>query len=142
MATTYCVWLAKMRNSLLLLAVFWAFDAHSRDAGPLLRIVDGDTYEMLIEGFPTKVRLANADTPESGRRARCAVERSLADRATDWVAEQFATRQVAVFPSWRLDKYRRPLVRIRLDGQDLGDLLVGNGLARPYHGERRLPWCS
>jgi hypothetical protein len=43
-------------------------------AGPMLRVLDGDTYEMMLEGFPTRVRLANADTPETGSRAKCARE--------------------------------------------------------------------
>jgi micrococcal nuclease len=115
--------------------------ALAEDAGPLLRIVDGDTFEMLIEGFPNRVRLANADAPETGDRARCPEELEVGLRAGAWVREQVATRQVAVFPTWKLDKYRRPLVYVTIDGEDLGALLVKNGLGRAYHGERRMGWC-
>ncbi len=111
-------------------------------AGPLLRVLDGDTYEMLIEGFPTRVRLANADTPETGPRAKCAAELALATRATDFVREQVNTGAVAVFPTGKLDKYRRVLAILTIDGEDLGGLLVRNGLARWYGGERRLGWCG
>lgn len=110
-------------------------------AGPLLRVLDGDTYEILLEGFPTRVRLANADTPETGPRARCARELDWGNRATDFVRKQVSTRAVAVFPTSRLDKYRRVLATLTIDGEDLGRLLVKNGLARCYGGERRLSWC-
>jgi Staphylococcal nuclease homologue len=42
---------------------------------------------------------------------------------------------------WKLDKYRRALAYVTIDGEDLGELLVREGLARRYHGERRLGWC-
>ena len=111
-------------------------------AGPLLRVLDGDTYEILLEGFPTRVRLANADTPETGPRARCAHELVWGNRATDFVREQVSTHAVAVFPTGRLDKYRRVLATLTIDGEDLGGLLVKNGLARWYGGERRPGWCG
>lgn len=111
-------------------------------AGPLLRVLDGDTYELLLEGFPTRVRLANADTPETGSRAKCAQELDWGNRATDFVREQVDTRVVAVFPTGKLDKYRRVLATVTIDGEDLGGLLVKNGLARWYGGERRRAWCG
>lgn len=40
------------------------------------------------------------------------------------------------------DRYGRTLARVAIDGRDLVELLVGVGLARPYHGERRLGWCG
>ena len=27
------------------------------------------------------------------------------------------------------------------DGGDVGDAMIRAGLARPYHGKRRKPWC-
>lgn len=111
-------------------------------AGPLLRVLDGDTYEMLLEGFPTRVRLANADTPETGSRAKCAQELDRGNRATDFVRAEVSRGAVAVFPTGRLDKYRRVLATVTIDGEDLGGLLVRNGLARWYGGERRLGWCG
>jgi endonuclease YncB( thermonuclease family) len=34
------------------------------------------------------------------------------------------------------------LVHVTIDGEDLGGLLVKNGLARWYGGERRRGWCD
>ena len=140
-SNTYCALLAGISKGLLVAGLLLATAAgaqdRGQDTGPLLRILDGDTYEMLLEGFPTKVRLFNADTPETGRRAQCAEERELGDRATNWVREAVATRDVAVFPVGRPDKYGRQLVHVRIDGEDLARLLVNEGLARFYYGERR-----
>jgi micrococcal nuclease len=111
-------------------------------AGPMLRVLDGDTYEMMLEGFPTRVRLANADTPETGSRAKCAQELERGNRATDFVRDRMSRGAVAVFPIARLDKYGRVLAIVTIDGEDLGGLLVKNGLARWYGGERRLGWCG
>lgn len=138
---TYCVLLVKISKGLLIGGFFLSFDAVALGGGPLLRIVDGDTYDMMLEGLPTRVRLANADTPETGRRAGCLEERELGEKTTNWVREAVLTREVAVFPVGRLDKYRRQLVHVRIDGEDLGRLLVNEGLARFYSGERRRPWC-
>jgi DNA mismatch endonuclease (patch repair protein) len=59
-------------------------------------------------------------------------------RTTDSVRAQASTRAVAVFPTGRLDKYRRALATPTIDGEDLGGLLAKNGLAHWSGGERRL----
>ena len=38
------------------------------------------------------------------------------------------------------DRYGRTLAAIRVEGHDVGDILVGEGLARTWAG-RREPWC-
>lgn len=122
--------------SALLIAV-----AASAESGAILRVIDGDTYEVLIDGKRVRARLENADTPETGDRARCPEEREAGERATAWVREQVAQRRVEVQSLERLDKYKRLLVRITVDGRDLGELLVVQGLGRYYGGERRMTWC-
>lgn len=42
---------------------------------------------------------------------------------------------------WRLDKYRRSLATLTVNGEDVAAMMIGEGLARPYHGERREGWC-
>ena len=108
--------------------------------GRILYVIDGDTYDVAIGGVTSRARLENADTPETGG-ARCAEEREAGDRATAFVRQQVVTRQVDVFTRWKIDKHRRLLVRVTVDGRDLGELLVVNGLGRYYRGERRMTWC-
>ncbi len=125
----------------LLTAALAFSDAAAQGAGSVVRVIDGDTYEVFVDGKQIRARLANADTPETGERARCAEELEAGNRATAWMKEQVSSRAVVVISLGRLDKYKRLLVRITVDGRDLGELLVEQGLGRFYNGERRMPWC-
>lgn len=130
------------RTALIALGVALAlFDVHAQSIGSIVRVVDGDTYEVLIDGKTQRARLENADAPETGDRARCPEEREVGERATVWVREQIANHRVEVHSLGRLDKYKRLLVRVTVDGRDLGELLVVQGLGRFYRGERRMTWC-
>jgi endonuclease YncB( thermonuclease family) len=100
--------------------------------------IDGDTIKDTATR--DRARLENVDTPEL-HGARCPAERALAERARDFTAAalrgDFFIRDIG-----RRDRYGRRLVRVLIPGRgDLGDLLIAAGLGRPYHGERRAPWC-
>ena len=41
-----------------------------------------------------------------------------------------------------MDRYGRRLVRLSLDGRDVGAVLISEGLAVPYRGGRRIDWCA
>ena len=84
------------------------------------------------------MRLANADTPETGPRAKCAEELDRGNRATAFVRELLNARTVAVFPTGKPDKCRRVPATLTIDGEDPGGLLVKNGLARWYEDMRRV----
>jgi endonuclease YncB( thermonuclease family) len=101
-----------------------------------LRIVDGDTVRLGAE----RIRLIGLDAPEL--HGKCREEKRLAIRARDRLTELLATDDVEIIRSARLDKYRRTLAIIRADGVDVARVLISEGLARPYHGERRQSWCE
>jgi micrococcal nuclease len=109
------------------------------------RVVDGDTLVVrariwLGQTVETKVRLAGIDAPE--RRGRCAGERTLARRATVRL-RALLTGGAARLRDIRHGKYAgRVLARVETPaGADVGAILVGEGLARPYRGGRRRTWC-
>ncbi len=104
------------------------------------RVIDGDTYQDMNTG--ERVRLENIDTPETGPRARCTAERNLGNRATQQ-ARSFITnaRQLDVRRTGRIDRYDRVIALIEIDGRDLGQMMIAEGLARPWRG-RREPWCD
>lgn len=99
---------------------------------------DASLPAVLAEHLP--VRIAGIDTPE--RRSHCAAERRLAATAREFLRGRLAraTRIDLVAP--QRDKYFRLLAMLRADGQDLGAALLAAGLARPYGGGTKMPWCS
>jgi micrococcal nuclease len=105
-----------------------------------LRVIDGDTLKDL--NADVTYRVVNIDTPEAGQRARCSAERSLAARATQEVRALIARASaIEMRPTGRIDRYGRTIAFVLIDGRDLGDTLIAEGLARPWRG-RREPWCD
>jgi len=99
-------------------------------------VVDGDT--LYLEGV--KIRIADIDTPET-HDPKCAEEKSLGDRATQRLIRLVNSGDVTLAPIDRdEDSYGRKLRIVKVDGESVGETLVGEGLARWYEGGRR-PWC-
>lgn len=97
---------------------------------------DGDTLRCGRE----RVRVMGLDAPEL--RARCPAELALARAARDRL-EALIARGVTLEPHGR-DRYRRLLAVVRdRQGRDVAQLLIREGLARPYTGRtRRGGWCG
>jgi endonuclease YncB( thermonuclease family) len=126
-----------IRKTLLALACLTLFALPAQAAAT--RAIDGDTIEISGE----TIRLLNIDTPEI-RHAQCDAERRLG-----LVAKQ---RMQALLDAGALtirrgdagrmtDKYGRTLAVVAVDGEDIGTILIAEGLARPWTGRRR-PWCQ
>lgn len=119
---------------------FLAFVLSAFLAGPALgsdlTVVDGDTVRLGDE----RIRIIGLDAPEL--HGHCRAEKRLAIRARDRMAQLIAGDHVEVIRSLRKDKYRRTLAIIRVNGVDVARVMIIEGLARPYHGERRQSWCD
>lgn len=104
-----------------------------------IRVIDGDT----IERAGINYRLVGFDTPETFH-ARCDEERALGEAAARRLEELIAGNHVHIDPvTQRRDKYGRGLARLLINGRDVGEILIAEGLARPYDGRsRRTQWCS
>jgi endonuclease YncB( thermonuclease family) len=116
----------------------------------VVQAVDGDTVQVRVPGLPApldeqplSVRVLGVDCPESGHRARCDVERRLAEAATAFTQTLVTTRSVGVeICGW--DKYGgRVLGDLVLDGDErLSVLLLRGGYAVAYTGRgARHDWC-
>ena len=116
----------------------------SADAGDcaVVHVVDGDTVDMTCPGAGSfRARLTGFDTPESfepGCVAEARAARAATDRLRGLVAG--ATRVEARLGG--VDRYGRRLVALRLDDQDVGAVLIAEGLAVAYAGGRRIDWCA
>lgn len=109
-------------------------------AADRIRIIDGDTLEDM--GADITYRLVNIDTPETGSRARCTAERNLGNRATQAARALISqARRLEFRPTGRTDRYGRTIAYVVVDGRDMGETLIADGLARPWRG-RREPWCD
>lgn len=100
-------------------------------------VVDGDTIWLRGQ----KIRIADVDAPEVGQ-PRCDFEYQLGVRAAEklinllnrgsWSVERRGTRDEDVFG--------RKLRVLTRDGRSIGDMLVTDGLAREWTGQRKT-WC-
>ncbi len=117
---------------------YWLESAEKpRTYGPgACRAVDGDTLDCAGR----RVRLANIDAPEI--EGRCLAETQMAERAKLAAMIALADTPARVVPDGGKDRYGRLIARAAVGGQDLGEILVAQGLARPYAGGARRGWCG
>ena len=130
--------------------------AASRDAGrdvlagpvpaEVIEVLDGDTIAVkariwLGQELATRVRLSGIDAPEL--HGKCDRERRLAAAARDFLGARLADRPV-LLRDVQFGKYAgRVVARVVTDkGEDVADALIEAGLARPYGGGTRRPWCD
>ena len=99
-------------------------------------VVDGDTFWIGGE----KVRIAGIDAPET-HPARCDDEARLGEEATEKLRALLNGGAVTMTSIDRdRDVYGRLLRNVAVNGADVGEAMVGAGVAREYAGGRR-PWC-
>lgn len=107
-------------------------------SGRRVRVVDGDTLR-LPDG--ERVRLLNIDTPEMPPRSQCENERRLALEAKARLQALVREGELIFQPGPRdRDRYGRQLRRVEINGRDLGDQLIVEGLAQPWAGAKA-NWC-
>ncbi len=95
---------------------------------------------LVVDG--RHVRLSNAVAPQLVPHARCWAEAVAARQARDAVRSLvIEARDVTVTPTGGVDEYTRSLSRVSLDGRDLGQALLGRGMAAPPD-RRPFDWCA
>ncbi len=116
--------------------------AQTGPACTITRVIDGDTVAMACRGLGSfRARLMGHDTPET-YRARCRAELALGQRATARLRQLLAGAEDIAFSFHGTDRYGRMLTRLRIDGRDVGQRLISEGLAVQYSGGRRIDWCA
>lgn len=95
-------------------------------AGPVI-IVDGDTLKI----NHVTIRILEIDTPET-YRPRCDNELFWGLEAKARLRELVDSGQVTYQPDG-LDRYGRTLAYVYVDGKSVGDVLLDEALALPYH---------
>ena len=128
MDETMPIFVTALLVSLLLLSV-------AVQAGQSCRVIDDGSLACGSE----RVRIMGLYAPEI--RGRCPAEYRLAVQARARLAILIA-QGVTLHPQGR-DRYRRTLAVVRdRRGRDVAEVLIGEGLARAYHGRgKRGGWC-
>lgn len=119
----------------------------------ITRVIDGDTVEFQADFLPDplpkklSIRVLGVDTPEKGHRASCPQEAEAANRASQFTKDSLNNAikagQPILVEIQKHDKYGgRVLGDVIINGQRLSQLLIANGHARAYYGEKKASWCN
>ncbi|EXL02082.1 MAG: thermonuclease family protein [Pseudaminobacter sp.] len=107
-------------------------------AGPIRAncVVDGDTF--WFEGI--KIRMADIDAPEISQ-PQCDDELKAGVAARTRLLDLLNHGPFSLLAGWRdEDRYGRKLRIVARDDTSIGEILVREGLARPW-GASRFGWC-
>jgi endonuclease YncB( thermonuclease family) len=100
-----------------------------------LKVWDGDTFRTT---FPSQsIRISGIDAPEI--KGKCGYERYMAQTAKYRLVKLLQSGEVRIHYEG-IDRYGRSLASVTVDGKDVGENLVADGLARVWSG-RRESWC-
>ena len=115
----------------------------------IIKVNDGDTvvFEAPFMPAPLKpqlsLRVLGVDTPEKGARAGCPAEAEAAVKATAFTKSAVANAKKIQIELKEHDKFGgRVLGDVILDGQKLSEMLIKNGHARAYFGDKKKSWCE
>jgi endonuclease YncB( thermonuclease family) len=115
----------------------------------IVKVNDGDTvvFEAPFMPAPLKpqlsLRVLGVDTPEKGARAGCTAEAKAAEAASAFTKNIVANATTIKVELKEHDKFGgRVLGDLIIDGQRLSALLIQNGHARPYFGDKKASWCN
>ncbi len=118
-----------------------------------IEVLDGDT----IRAHGRTIRLVGYDTPEAGSRAKCESERTLASEASFRLRQLLASGAIDLklvpcsckpgTEGTQACNYGRSCGVLTVAARDVGQTMIGAGLARPYHCNetscpQRSSWCD
>ena len=100
------------------------------------RVYDGDTFYVDVAGVHPiigqniPIRIHGVDTPEMNDPDPKVRERAI--QARDFLHQQLRAARVIELRHIRRGKYFRVVADVYADKQNVGQMLIDNGLARPY----------
>ncbi|MBP6005551.1 thermonuclease family protein [Candidatus Saccharibacteria bacterium] len=134
--------LAKLLLGLALLVGFiWVKNqSHlSSQSVTVLKVIDGDTIEVSLNGQIQKVRLIGVDTPET-KDPRLVVQ-CYGTEASQYSRQRLEGREITLESDpyvANYDKYQRLLAYVYLDGKNFNQELIEQGYAHEYTYDNQL----
>jgi endonuclease YncB( thermonuclease family) len=111
------------------------------------RAIDGDTVEIQVGFLPSElgnklhIRVWGIDTPEKGWRAKSEHENELGLKASEFTKSAISNAKEIKVNLIMWDKFGgRVLGDLIIDGKSLRQLLLDNGYAREYYGDKKKSW--
>lgn len=110
----------------------------------IVSVYDGDTFKINMQCWPTiigkniSIRIYGIDTPEI--RGSEGVVKKLALDAKRVASFYLLAADTVELRNMRRGKYFRIIAEVYVDGENLGELLIKEGLAKPYYGGKRPIW--
>jgi micrococcal nuclease len=101
-------------------------------------VTDGDTIKYADHTY----RLMGFDTPETFR-SRCNYELTLGLEAKAYLLQRLRSGKIVMLHWKGVDKYKRRLAVLTIDGHDVARDMIEAELAVEYHGKgKRIDWCT
>jgi micrococcal nuclease len=110
----------------------------------VVSIYDGDTFKCNIIGYPAiigdniGIRILGIDCPEMTDKRQDI--KALAQQAKQYTVARLRAGKTISLLNMRRDKYFRIVADVSVDGKNLAQELIDNGLAKPYDGETKEAW--
>ncbi|HBB6718065.1 TPA: thermonuclease family protein [Citrobacter freundii] len=106
-----------------LIGLNFPFCAQADINGKIVRVLDGDTVEIMADSVLTRIRLNGIDAPEKaqpfGQRSKQALSEMVAGKVVLAAGKQY-------------DRYGRLLATLILNGRDVNAIQVHSGMAWVY----------
>jgi endonuclease YncB( thermonuclease family) len=135
-------------KKLLIVLTLLSFNLYAETV-PFIKVVDGDTIETKFASLPiglqkVYIRISGIDTGETNYLAKCQKEKDSGNLAAARVRQLLiGIKEVEILaPKW--DKYGgRFDAGVLVNGINIGNTLLAEGLAKPYYGTGPKPnWCN
>lgn len=114
---------------------------------PIKGVYDGDTFYSELCSLPkplkdVSIRIMGIDTPEI--RTTCLAEKAKGYEAKAYLESLLAGQSEVLVKNVDWDKYGGRIDGdvILPDGSSVASKMIEKGLARPYSGGTREPWCQ
>jgi micrococcal nuclease len=113
----------RLFKSFLILLLLLPLGCYSQLIGKVVNIADGDTFTMLVNNEPIRIRLHGIDSPEKGQ--------DFSNVAKEFLSG-YVFGKVVTVREMDTDRYGRTIGMVTIDGVNVNEKILEAGLAWHY----------